>query len=64
MVKGFDPRVSWLYLFMGLGSARGGFGLPRDHQVPRDGQCGGHRDLVPHDRRSRHGHVERHGGIR
>ena len=21
MVKGFDPRVSWLYLFMGLGSA-------------------------------------------
>ena len=21
MVKGFDPRVSWLYLVMGLGSA-------------------------------------------
>ena len=23
MVKGFDPRVSWLYLFMGMGSALG-----------------------------------------
>ena len=23
MVKGFDPRVSWLYLLMGLGSALG-----------------------------------------